>query len=127
MSIIELLQGFVTDFRVRILIALILMDLILGVAKACAIGTFEWRRIADFYKTMVLSKLLGFLAFYLPAKLVVGVDPKVAGQASVLFSETAITIAWGVLVASLVASIVANAKALGYKVLEQAPDPPDTG
>lgn len=47
------------------LLALIIIDLVFGVALALKTHTFQWKLVADFYGTKVLPKLLGWMVVYL--------------------------------------------------------------
>lgn len=110
------LLSFFTDPRVLAILGLILLDLLLGIAAAIQEKRFDWAAVGDFYQTMVLPKVIGYLAFYLAGKVIISVD--LLGPAAPLVGEGMIYIAWIAIVLSLAGSIVRNAKALGYEVPE---------
>lgn len=114
MDTLELLvyvRAFFSDARVLTILGLILLDVVLAIAAAIKAGVFEWGRLGEFYRTMVLPYLLGYLAFYLAAKLIA---TEWMGGYAYLVGETVIMIAWLALVANLVADVLRSAKALGY-------------
>lgn len=55
---------FPTDFvkAVAGLLAVIVLDLILGVSVAIQAKAFQWSRLADFYRSKVIPNLLGWTA-----------------------------------------------------------------
>ena len=108
--------GFFGDPRVQTIVGLILVDVVLGVAAAIRLGEFDLRKLSDYYKTMVLPYLLGYLAFYAGAKIIVA---DLLGPQAYLVSEAMITMAWLTLVGSLAQRIIENAKKLGYPIGEK--------
>ena len=111
-TILELVIAFFTDPRVQAIGALIIMDVVLGVAAALKAGDFDFKKVADFYQTNVVPYILGYLAFYIGTKIIV--DPAaILGEWSHIVGEAAISVAWAAIIASLGGSIVANIKKLG--------------
>lgn len=104
----EIVLAFFDDPRVRALVALIALDFLLGLAAALRCGEFDWKKVANFYRTNVFPYLIGYLAFYVATKLII--DPTVLGNWANIVGEGAITIAWAAILASLGSSIVTNIK-----------------
>lgn len=44
------------------LFGLILLDVLMGIARAVRQGQFEWKKVGQFYKSMVLPYIIGWLA-----------------------------------------------------------------
>lgn len=104
-----MLETFAQDTRVRTLVALILLDVVLGIAASLRKGEFNWQEVGRFYSSMVLPMILGFAAVwfltpYLTADLL-GEYGDVSGQALVI-------LAWGALVAQLAVSVKTHVKEL---------------
>ena len=108
--------GFFRDPRVQTILGLIFVDVLLGIAAAIRLGEFDWRKLATYYETMVLPYLLGYLAFYTGAKVIVA---DLLGPQAYLVSEAMITMAWLTLIGSLAQRIIENAKRLGYPIGEK--------
>lgn len=87
---------------VATIIGLIFLDVVLGLAAALRTGQFQWDTMSRFYRTQVLPGLVGYTAL---SAAVLWVAPQLLGEASDLVSGAAITLAWGAVVADLVASI----------------------
>ena len=92
------------DARIYIILALIALNFILAVAEALRTGTFEWARLADFYRKDVVPKLIGYLALDLIFRAVLGTESYIGDGAQVA--------AFGVLAASLVASVIAHLRGI---------------
>lgn len=110
-QITSIVLAFFADPRVRAIVGLIALDFLLGLAAALRCREFDWRRVADFYQTNIFPYLIGYLAFYIAAKLII--DPALLGDWSNVVGEGMVTVAWVAIVASLGNSIVTNAKKLG--------------
>ena len=117
---------YITDFfrdpRVLAILGLIMLDILLGVARAIRQKEFNFRQVGDFYLTMILPYVLGYLAFYLAAKIIV--SPELLGPMAVLIGEGMITVAWLAIVLALGGSTVENARGMGYQMPDQGPGPP---
>ncbi len=112
-----LLRMFANDPRVRTLFGLILLDVVLGIAAAIRAEKFEWKRVGQFYKTMVIPYVLGYLAFWGAAFLL---DPEWLGGAAWLIDAMQWA-PWTALVAALVGSIVVNIRGLSITIPPDAP------
>jgi hypothetical protein len=108
-KLLELLSAFVASWQFNTLIGLVVLDLALGIAAALKLGVFEWQKLADFYRTMVVPYSIGYLALYLVVNYVIP-----AGQVGEIANEAGVTVAWATLLTSLVSKIKTNLEVL-YK------------
>jgi ABC-type sugar transport system permease subunit len=92
------------------LLGLIVLDVLLGVALAIRMKVFKFDRLAEFYTTMVIPYLIGWLAISLLVKLIV--DPSILGGYGYLLSDSVVGLAWTAVVLSLGKSIYDNAAEL---------------
>ena len=104
--LLGLVVAFFTSWQVKTLLGLILIDVVLGVAAALKEGVFDWRRLGQFYSSNVLPYVLGYLAFYVAVGFII--PPEALADLGEPVNEAAVTLAWGVLVATLVGSILGN-------------------
>jgi len=110
----EIIKGFFSDARVMTILGLILLDVLLAIAAAIRTGTFELRKIGEFYKTMVVPYVIGYMAFYLAATFFL--DPEKLGPWADLAGDGMLTITWLALVGTLAGDVIRSAKALAYKI-----------
>ena len=108
-KLLELLTLFMASWQVKTLLGLVVLDVALGVAAALKTSTFEWKKLADFYRTMVVPYAIGYLSLYLVINYVIP-----AGQVGEIANEAAVTVAWATLLGSLVSKIKTNLELL-YK------------
>lgn len=106
MNWLSVISGFLAEAGMPLVMSLVLLDVIMGIAEAIKKGLFEWRRVAEFYRTMVIPYVLGYLALqaafaYLPD----GLDT--------ILSPTLATLALGAITACLGSSILGHIKAIG--------------
>jgi len=73
-TLLVLVLAFFTSWQVKLVFGLILLDLVLGLAAALKTKTFDWQRVAEFYKTAVLPYILGYLVLYLAINFILPVD-----------------------------------------------------
>ena len=109
--VLGVVYAFFADKRVTAVLALIFLDWILAVAAAIKSGEFDWGRMAEFLKTMVLPYMLAFLGIYLVSQVIV--DAEILGDYSNLVGEGAVLICWVALITNLGADCIRSAKALG--------------
>lgn len=114
LGVMDIIKVFFADGRVSTILGLILLDVILAVAVAIKKRAFDWRRLAEFYRTMVVPYVLGYLAFYLAAEFFF--VPKWLGEWATLAGDAVQWGAWLALVGNLVADVVHSAKGLGYSL-----------
>jgi hypothetical protein len=99
-----LIDAWLRDSRMYIILGLIVLQFVLAVAAALQTNTFDWKRLADFYRSAIVPKLLGYLALYVVLGSVAGLDNYVGqGLQWVAFAPLA---------ASLVASVMTNFRAV---------------
>ncbi len=113
----EMLTAFVTDWRVKTILVLILVDVVMGIAAAIKAGKFDLQAVGKFYKTMIVPFVLGYAAIFAASKLLLG---EWLGPYGFILSEGVVSMAWLAIVASLVGSIVRNGKAIGYSFPDEA-------
>ncbi len=61
----DLVLGVLNDKRLQTLLALIALDLLLGVAAALKAGRFDWAKTGEFYQKTVLPIFIGYFALRL--------------------------------------------------------------
>lgn len=96
--------------QVTSLIGLIAVDVLLAVALSIKNGTFDFKKLSDFYIHMIIPYLIGWVAFSIITKLVspVVLPPAAAG----VVSDGLAGIAWGAVVLTLVKRLYENGKDL---------------
>ena len=92
------------------LVGLIILQVVLAVALAIRDKIFDFRKLADFYRVMVLPMVIGWLAFALVVKLI-SID-LLGPQYSVIVGDGVTWLAWLAVVTSLGARIVETTKSL---------------
>lgn len=120
-KILEYIGLFFADTRVQTIAGLIILEVFLAVALAIKKNEFAWRRLADFYRTMVIPYLLGFLGFFLAGKFI---KMALVEPYDVIVGEGAIWLAWITLIFNLVADVYAKAKELGIPLPDLPGFPP---
>ena len=100
---------------VMALIGLIVLDVLLAVAVAIRTNTFEWSRLAEFYKTMVIPLLIGWVGFIILTRM--ASEATLGPVYGALVGKLVAWAAWLAVVATIGASIVNNAKTLYGKNL----------
>lgn len=69
MQILVWLHEAIIGLRGYLLVGLIIADVVLAIGAALfKTKKFNWRKTGDFYESMVLPRLLGYLVFYLGLK-----------------------------------------------------------
>lgn len=119
------MAGFSVDAIVSIfgwqitsVLGLIAAQVILGVAVAIKNKSFEFKKLADFYVTLIIPRLLGWLATVIVVHFVLG---KFVPPDSIAIPGIEDT-AFGVVVASFVGDIIGNLRALGILAESSALD-----
>lgn len=100
-----ILMAFLEDARLYTILALVVVDLVLGVAKALKKGEFEWKKVGDFYTTNIIPYTIGYLAIF-------GVFYVAADAIGDVLSQGLITTFWMAILASLTGSIASHVKVL---------------
>jgi hypothetical protein len=104
-ALLSLITAFFLSWQVKTLGGLIVLDVLLGIASALRRGVFDWAQLANFYRTMVMPYIIGYLALWLAVGFII--PPEALGP-GLDFNEAAVTTAWAVLVATLGSSIAGN-------------------
>jgi len=104
--LLGLIVAFFTSWQVKTLVGLILLDVLLGVASSLRQGVFDFSKLAQFYASNVLPYVVGYLAFYVAVSYII--PPESLGELGEPINLATVTLAWGVLVATLVKSIAGN-------------------
>lgn len=96
--------------QVMTLLALIAAQVLLAVAVALRQGVFEWQKLPNFYKTLVIPLLMGWAALSILAKLAA---PAALGpDAGYIASEGIAWVAWLAVVTALISKITESAREL---------------
>ena len=106
----EFLMAFVQDTRVRTIFGLIILDVALGLIAAIKTGTFDWKKVAQFYKTNIVPYVLGYGVVYLTVPLIT--ESLILEEYQGLVNGAVLTAFWGALLMGLGASIWENLKKL---------------
>ena len=107
-----IVSGFLALPQVRLLMGLVLADLLFGVLSALKRQVFDYRRVFDFYVTNFLPYLGGYAVAHILAALA---DPDLLGPYGAVIVWL-LDNSWGVVVAKIMTSIIANIGELGYKI-----------
>jgi hypothetical protein len=105
-----LIAAFFASWQAQTLLGLIFLDVVLGIACAIRQGAFDWAKVANFYRSMVIPYILGYLALYVAIGFVI--PPEAGEDLGGFVNQAAVTAAWVVLVANLAGSISKSFKAL---------------
>lgn len=105
----DLVFIFFADGRVQTVVGLITADLLFGIAAALKKGEFDWKKTANFFQTNVAPYVIGYLAYFVAARLVVG---ELLGEYAYLVGEAAHYVIWAAIVASLANDIISHLKVL---------------
>lgn len=108
--LLGLVVAFLTSWQVKTLLGLIVLDVLLGVATSLKQRVFDFSKLAQFYASNVLPYIVGYLAFYVTVGFVI--PPESLGDLGTPVNEATVTLAWGVLVATLLKSIMGNFQGL---------------
>ena len=106
------MASFFADGRVSTILGLILLDVALAVAAALRRGQFQAQRLAQFFRTMVVPYMIGYLGVYGTAHFL---DERYLGPFAPALGAGFAWAAWLALVANLVADILEHARELGYR------------
>jgi hypothetical protein len=90
------------DPRLKTLLALIALDLVMGIAAAIKKGNFAWDEVARFYQTSVVPIFLGYAALLIALPFITG---DLLGEGGQWLTTAALFAFWAFGVANLLASI----------------------
>jgi hypothetical protein len=102
-NLLALVTAFFASWQVRTLGAMILADVALGVAVALRTNTFDLKKLGNFYKSMVLPYVLGYMVLYLIVGFILPPDNQ--GGTIDLLNQGSVTIAWAALAGTLLGSL----------------------
>lgn len=105
-----MLQALAADQRFRVILGLIVLDIMMGVAKALRTGTFKWEEVARFYRTTVLPIFIGWAALYFVLPYM---STELLGPGGSWLGEGLLTAFWLAGIAALLSSIWQSVKCLG--------------
>lgn len=106
MDVLSLIMAFFASWQVKVLLGLILLDTVFAIAVSLKTNQFDWAKLADFYRVMVMPYLLGYLALYIAINFILPIDN--LGEIGDYINVGMVTLAWGVLIASLGGRIKSN-------------------
>jgi phosphatidylglycerophosphate synthase len=92
------------------LFGLILLDVLMGIARAVHQGQFEWKKVGQFYKSMVLPYIIGWLAVSLTIWMIS--LEMLPAEVSVWLNPALLWTTWLVVAATIGGSIKENVVAL---------------
>lgn len=110
-NILNVVLEFLNSVSMPLILGLVMMDLALGVFDAIKKGEFEWRRVGEFYRTMVIPYVGGYLVLQvaftvLPDQLATVLSPALSG------------VALAAILTSLTTSILGHLKGIGIQRLK---------
>lgn len=111
----ETLTAFFDSWQAQTLFGLIILDVGLGIACALRMGDFAWSRLGEFYRTMVLPYLLGYLVLWVAVGHII---PPAAGLP--WLNEGLVTLAWVTIVTRLGDSILINIQFIYRPEIDEA-------
>ena len=99
--------------QLLVLLGLVIIDVVLGIVAASRNQEFDWEMIGDFFRTTIIPKVGGFAA--LRVGLFVAINALFEGFVYMTYvAEGVGWIAFTLGAASIIASIVRNAKSLAH-------------
>ena len=99
-DLLNLIVAYFNDARLFVILGLVAVDVLFGIWASIKEGQFDWRKIGQFYQTMVIPYVGGYLTLYVGFNLV----PALEG----ILGESLVTGAFGVVIANLGASVFSN-------------------
>jgi len=118
---LAIVDQFFRDARLYVIVALIGLDVVLGVAVAIKMGVFQWVELGRFYKTMVAPNVIGYLALYVVFRLLPdALDELIGVGPAEMTAQVLVTAAFGVIVVNLGASIWSHLGDLGLPMASKA-------
>jgi hypothetical protein len=91
----------------------------LGVAVAIKKKAFEWTKVADFYRSDIIPKLLGYLAVRIIV--VFGAVEFLGPQLGAVIGEGLLMAVWLAIVVSIGGDILTKIAALGVTIVSKVP------
>lgn len=106
----NVLEGVLRDARLQTLLALIVLDVVLGIAAALRTGTFAWAEVGRFYRTTVVPIFLGYGALRATLPFI---SQELLGAPDTVATEAMASAFWLAGVGTLLSSIARSVAALG--------------
>jgi hypothetical protein len=103
-QLFDLVLAFFGEAQLPIILGCIAIDILFGVWASIKENVFDWKKVAQFYRTNVIPYVGGYLTLYIA----IGAIPALEG----VVGAGLVAASFGVVVANLVASIWANFKRL---------------
>jgi len=105
--------------QIATLLALVAANIILGVAVAIKNRVFEWAKVADFYLSDIVPKLLGYLAIRIIV--VFGAVEFLGPSLGASIGDGLLTAIWLAIVVSIGGDILSKVSALGVTSISRIP------
>lgn len=112
----DVIRSFATDDKTRVIVAAIVVDVVLGIAAAMRIGTFDMQQVAKFHSSNVLPYVVAYLLLW--SLQVFGL----AGALPLVLSDSIASISFGTIVTTLTGSIFNNIERLRAPIVATAQD-----
>lgn len=106
----NVLEGVLRDARLQTLLALIVLDVVLGIAAALRTNTFAWAEVGRFYRTTVMPIFLGYGALRATLPFI---SQELLGSGDSLATEALASAFWLAGVGTLLSSIARSVGAFG--------------
>lgn len=121
MDFLNFFEGLIRSAgpQITTLLALLGADVVLGLAVAIKDGEFEWQLIADFYRTEIIPKGLGYIGVMIIVRF--GALEFVGPGLGDALGSGLETVSWLAIVVSLGGSILVKLGALGIKAVQRIP------
>lgn len=112
-AIWTVVQGFLLNIGAPLILILIALDVVLGIAAALKRGEFQWPKVWQFYRTMILPYLITYVALQVATTLM----PEMPGALAFIVSGLP-GIAFATIIGALGTSIIGHIKSIGVSVPE---------
>jgi len=105
---INIVLGMMMEAGLLTILALVALNLVLGIAVAIRKEVFEWKKLGDFYRKYVLPDVLGYIGVYAIDMLMPDLMPEFVMTGVVTAAFVAVT-------SKLVAKIMIHINELGWE------------
>jgi hypothetical protein len=96
--------AWIVAAQLPVIVGLIVVDVGLGIAVAVKAKYFEWKRVGEFYRSMVVPYVIAYLVVRAAVQVVPGLEG--------LVGEGLVAAAFGTITYNLIGSVASNVKAL---------------
>lgn len=111
----ELIASVLGDKRLQTLLALIVLDVLMGVAAALKTGQFRWAEVGRFYSSTVVPVFVGYAALRATLPFIAA---ELLGPGGQWLTEGCATAFWLAGAATIVSSIARSVAILGVSLPE---------